>query len=405
MNPRSGWKQAIASTLVLLCTSATSWAAAAHTNPLNRDPLVREAYDHFYQLDYPGAVQRFEQFHAQHPGDPQATALLLNAVLFQDLYKLDLLDTTFYSNDSFVTGKRPNNEDPKVRDRIFALADEAVREADWNLSKNPNDIDALFARGWVRSLKATYLAMVERGYTSGLRLSIQAKDDHQRVLQLDPDYADAKLVFGVYQYVVGSLPLPFKLLIGIAGISGSKSHGMELLQDAADHGTITSVEARTTIALFLRREHKYQQAIQVVTSLKNQYPHDFLFCLEEANLRKDSGGANDAAAAYRALIEQASKPGYFPSAHVDLAYYGLGQSLHSQHHDNEAAQAYEQAAWSPTAGVELKRRSLVAAGNSRDITGARQQAIQDYQAVLQSGSDSEQADIARHYISHPFQQD
>src|ERR1700678_4018431 len=166
MNTRSGWQRAIASALVLLSAAASSWAAASHTNPLNRDPLVREAYDHFYQLDYPGAVQRFEQFHALHPGDPQATALLLNAVLFQDLYKLDLLDTTFYSNDSFVTGKRPNNEDPKVRDRIFALADEAVREADWRLSKNPNDIDALFARGWTRSLKATYLAMVERGYAS-----------------------------------------------------------------------------------------------------------------------------------------------------------------------------------------------------------------------------------------------
>src|ERR1700727_3104251 len=133
-----GWRnlQIAAYCLALLSVAAVSQAASTHTNPLNRDPLVREAYDHFYQLDYPGAVQRFEQFHVQHPGDPQATALLLNAVLFQDLYKLDLLDTTFYSNDSFVTGKRPNNEDPKVRDHIFALADEAVREADWNLSKN-----------------------------------------------------------------------------------------------------------------------------------------------------------------------------------------------------------------------------------------------------------------------------
>src|ERR1700728_104219 len=87
MNPRSGWKRAIAWNLALPGAAAASGAAGIHTNPLNRDPLVREAYDHFYQLDYPGAVQRFEQFHSQHPGDPQATALLLNAVLFQDLYK------------------------------------------------------------------------------------------------------------------------------------------------------------------------------------------------------------------------------------------------------------------------------------------------------------------------------
>ena len=166
-------------------------------------------------------------------------------------------------------------------------------------------------------------------FGAALRLASQAHNDHARVLQLSPDYVDAKLVVGDYEYVIGALALPFKIFMGFAGIHGSKATGMEMLRDAGARGVITSVEARTTIALFLRREHKYQQAIQVVTSLKNQYPHDFLFCLEEANLRKDSGGANDAAAAYRALIAQAAKPGYFPSAHVDLAWYGLGQSLHS----------------------------------------------------------------------------
>ena len=400
---RPASKCAIGLTLALLGTGI-GWAAGNHTNPLNRDPLVREAYDHFYQLDYAGAVNRFEQFHTSHSGDPQATALLLNAVLFQELYKLDLLDTTFYSSDSFVSGKRPNSADPKVRDRIFSLADAAVHEADWNLSKNPKDIDALFARGWARSLKATYMAMVERGFAAGLHLSIEAKNDHERVLQLDPDYADAKLVFGIYQYVVGSLPLPFKLVVGMAGISGTKVKGMELLRDAATHGTITSVEARTTMALFLRRDGKYPEAIQVVESLKQQYPRDFLFCLEEANLRQESGAGQGATDSYRALIAQASKPGYFPTAHVDLAYYGLGKSLHGERQFAEAARAYEQAASSPTAGAELRRRSLVAAGMSRDLSGDRQQALLDYRATIQAGSDTEQADMARKYLDKPYRE-
>jgi hypothetical protein len=135
-------------------------ASAAHTNPLNLDPLVKEAFEHFYLLDYPGAVERFDHFHALHPGDPQATALLLDAVLFQELYRLDLLDTTFYANDGFLTGHHATEEDPKTRDRIFSLADEAIREADWRIGKNANDIDAYYARGWARSLKSTYIATV-----------------------------------------------------------------------------------------------------------------------------------------------------------------------------------------------------------------------------------------------------
>ncbi len=216
--------------LVLLC--AVIPAFAVHTNPLNLDQEVKDAFEHFYLLDYPGAVARFEDFKSKHPGDPQATALLLDATLFQELYRLDLLDTTFYANDGFLTGRHATQEDPKARDRILGLADEAIREADWRISRNANDIDALFARGWARSLKCTYLAMVQRGFGAGFRLANKARDDHQKVLQLDPEYVDAKLVTGVYEYVVGALPLPFKFLIGFAGITGSKSKGLEMLRDA-----------------------------------------------------------------------------------------------------------------------------------------------------------------------------
>ncbi|HXR39114.1 MAG TPA: hypothetical protein VN776_08475, partial [Terracidiphilus sp.] len=285
----SFWKRGIGWAVVLLGASSACWAAGVHTNPLNNDPLVKEAFDHFYNLDYVGAVERFGRFHAMHPGDPQGTALLLEAVLFQELYRQDLLDTTFYANDGFLTGRHATEEDPKARERILGLADEAVHEADWRISKSPGDVDALYARGWARALACTYVAMVERGYSSGFRLATKAKDDGVRVLQLDPDYVDAKLLVGVYEYVVGALPWPFKLLIGFAGITGSKSRGLELLTDAGNRGPVTSVEARTTIALFLRREARYKEAIQVVRKLKSEYPRDYLFHLEEANLRKDAG--------------------------------------------------------------------------------------------------------------------
>ena len=144
--------------------SKTAPAVEVHTNALNRDPLVKEAFAHFYDLDYPGAVSRFERVHQMHPGDPQASALLLDASVFQELYRLDLLDTTFYANDGFLSGKHLTAEDPQTRDRIFALVDETVHEADQRIARNPKDIDALYARAWARALKCAYMAMVERGF-------------------------------------------------------------------------------------------------------------------------------------------------------------------------------------------------------------------------------------------------
>ena len=165
---------------------------------------------------------------------------------------------------------------------------------------------------------------------------------------------------------------------------------------------MTSVDARTVIALFLRREARYKQAIEVVRSLKDQYPHDYLFCLEEANLRKDGGEGMRAVDTYREIVADAAKPGYFASARLELAYFGLGDALRGQRHYPDAAAAYEQAAWTPNVGPELKIRSLLAAGQCRDLNGERQAAIKDYQAAINAGPNTSRADSARKYLKSPY---
>jgi hypothetical protein len=388
----------------MLGLASNARAQEVHATPLHADPLVREAYQHFYVLDYPTCLELLEKVHAAHPGDPVATTLLLEAEVFAELYRQDLLDTTFYANDGFLTGKHPTPEDTAVRDRIYALEEEVEHEASARLARNARDVDALYARGWARSLRSSYMAMVERSFSAAFHMALQAHSDEAKVLQIDPDYIDAKLVVGTYQYVIGALPWGFKLLFGFAGITGSKARGMEMLHDAFARAPMTSVEAGTVSALFLRRESKYQEAIAVVRGLEARYPHDFLFCLEEANLRKDAGEGMAAVTAYQNLLNQAAKPGYFPSAHLELAYFGQGEALRGQRHFAEAAQAYERAAWTPGAGAELKRRSLVAAGKARDLNGERAQAVKDYQAAMASGSDTTQGDIARKLIKTPYRE-
>ena len=387
---------------LLLAIAGLASAATVHTNPMNYDPQVRAAYEHFYNLDFPAAVAGFQQYRAVHPGDPQASGYLLNALIFQELYRLDLLDTTFYANDGFLTGHHATAEDPDKRNQILTLADAAVQEADWRLSRNSDDVDALFARAWVRALRCAYVAMVERSFSNGFHLATKAREDAARVLQLDPDYVDAKLIVGVYEYVVGALPWPFKLMIGFAGITGSKTTGLAMLRDAGSRGVITSMESRTVIALFLRRESRYREAIDVVRTLEKQYPHDFLFRLEEANLRKDAGEGMGAVTAYKQLITDSAKPGYFPEARLELADFGLGDALRGQRHYDEAALAYERAARTPGVGPELKIRSLLDAGQCYDLTGDRAQAVRDYQAAIDAGPNTSRADQARKGLHTPY---
>jgi hypothetical protein len=58
-------------------------------------------------------------------------------------------------------------------------------------------------------------------------------DHHREVLKLDPKYVDAQITIGLYEYVVGSLPLPVKILAGATGYRGSKKRGLALLEQVA----------------------------------------------------------------------------------------------------------------------------------------------------------------------------
>jgi tetratricopeptide (TPR) repeat protein len=393
-----------AAIFALLLTSGAVRASAekVDTNPLNRQPEVQEALQHFYSMDYDDALARFEKIQTEHPNDPIATGYVLDAVLFRELNRLDLLDTTFYANDGFLTGKHTVVEDPKARERVKSLADHAVSQANTILKTNPSDVNALFARGWVRSLQATWSGIVERAYATGLKQALGARSDCDRVLQLDPGYEDAKLVVGVYEYIVGSLPLAFKVLVGFVGIHGSKGQGMALLRNAADRGVITHVEASTSMMLFLRREGKYREAIQIAHGMADEYPHDFLFHLEEANLQKDVGDGTVAIASYQRLIDMAKEPGYFPNAHLELAWFGLGDSLRGQKQFSDAVEAYREGASQSMTSPELKRRCLLEAGKTYDLMRDHDKAVQQYQAVLSAGSDTVQGDQARKYMKSAY---
>ena len=369
---------------------------------LAHNPQVEAGFGCFYAMDYECAQSDFAAVVKSHPGDPVASVFLLNNMVFSELNRLDLLDTTFYNTNGFLIGNHLVKENPQTSAAIVALAGQVESEADARLRQNPNDLDALFARGWARALEATYIAMAERHFGHAFHLALDARSDSQHVLDLDSDYADAKLVVGVYQYVMGALPWGFKLLLGFVGMHGSKTEGMALLEQDAEHGWVTNVEAQTARMLFLRREARYGQAIEIAEEMVARYPHNFLFSLEMANLEKDKGLGMTAVYAYQHTLALAQKPGYFHHAHPELAYFGLGEAMRGQKHYAEAVTAYKNAIATPSVSPELQQRCWLGIGKTYDMEQNHVQAIEAYRHVIALGANSVEADRARHYIHSPY---
>ncbi|MES2220877.1 MAG: hypothetical protein V4587_07915 [Acidobacteriota bacterium] len=371
------------------------------TDPLNLTPEVQAAYQHFYDLDYGTAQTLFEKIAAEHPTDPMAVGYVLNTAVFRELYRLDLLDTTLYVQEGFLSGKHPVVENMQARAHIDALYQSAIDLSNRRIAANPKDADALFARGFATSLETLYIGMVEKKYVTALHMASASRRDDDAVLKIDANYIDCYLIVGVHDYVMGSLSFPLKVLAGLVGIHGSKSKGIRELRRVGREGIINSVSARTALSIFLRREAQYDKALEVIDGLAEQYPHNFLFALEHANLLKDSGQGMPAIAAYQAMLQRAGG-GYYPDPHLDMAYYGLGEAARGQRHIQEAASAYQSATMQPTASPLMKRRAHLAAGEMFDLLGQRAQAKQQYDAVLALGTDSDQAERATKYETSPY---
>ena len=369
----------------------------------DQDPQVKVALDDFYNLDYDKAISQFERIRKAHSDDPFAIVHVLQAVVFRELYRLNLLDTTLYAHDGFLTGRAANG-DPAVRARVDQLTAQAIEICDARLATNPNDVDALYVRGVARGLKSTYMALVDKSFISALRNAVAARHDHERVLQIDPKYIDAKTIVGAHNYVVGSLPMPVKVLAGIAGLGGSKKKGLDYLEQAAKEGHESSVDARVALALFLRREGRYTDASDVVATLVKQYPKNSLFALEHCNLLKDGGKGPEAISCYQSLLEGA-KAGQYAGAHVEFAAFGLAESLRGQKDYEAALKEYEFTANVPNGQLSLKQRSELAAGEMCDLLRKRDQAVQEYQAVIAQDNSSAQAEIARKLLREPYHAD
>jgi tetratricopeptide (TPR) repeat protein len=375
---------------------------AAHTDPINLTPQVREAHEHFYNLDYDGALSRFETIQHANPQSPIATGYVLMVLIFRELYHQDLLDTTYYAHDSFLTSKRSVPVPQATRDRIEQLTSSAIALSDQQIHDNPNNANAYFARGYARGMHAAFITLVDHSYVAAARQGLASRNDSEQALKIDPNYADAKMAIGIQQFAVASLPRILRIMIGITGVTGNKEKGLDLLRESAAHGLVTNIESRTALSLFLRHDARYPEALAVQHGLAVEFPRDYLFRLEEANLTKDKGDGPGAIVAYKKVLEDSRKPNYFIDPRLQMTYFGLADTQRGQNLIAEAAENYLNAAAQPKCSDWLRRRAQLNAGEMYDLLHQRDKAIEQYQQASAGGGDQSQADAARRYLKSPY---
>jgi tetratricopeptide (TPR) repeat protein len=366
------------------------------------DPLNPAAFEHYYNLDYDAAVQDFEKILARHANDPFAVNHLLSAIQVRELYRMGAMNTGEYANDSFI-GQAHRPADPAQKERIKQLVQQAEKLENAELARDPNNPDMLYARGVTRGQFALYTALIERAWFSALRNAVGARHDHERVLELDPQYTDAKLVVGAHNYVMGNLSFAVRMAVALVGLSGDKEKGIQYLYDAYHANGETSVDAGIVLMVFLRREHRYGEALQIAGAIGPRFPRNYLLPLEEANLLRASGKSEEAEEQYR-RVWQNGREGKYGSLHYEIAALGLGDLLRSEKKYQAAAAAYELVSEVAGADPELLQKANLGAGEMYDQLQKRDLAVKKYEAVVALNSGNAEADKARKRMKDAYRE-
>lgn len=339
---------------------------------------------------------------------------LASRLCFKTLYESRRLQASLYNSDSFYT-----RGDDKVDSRIVAefrsLTREAKRLADARLKTNPKDIEAIDYLAGTAGLKASFEEAVERRHFAAIKDGSEAVDRHREVLKLDPNYIDAEITIGLYDYVVGSLPPLQKILAGITGHRGSKKRGLATLERVAKQGRWANDDAKSLLILLYKREQRVANALAMARDLSAKYPRNYLFRLETgdalvslavqqrkagnpaeaAKLEQEAFKTFDDLLRDRTVRETVSKA-------LDLVHFKYGEVLLAAGNGDRAASEFLSVTKIEKAEPTLVTMSHLNAARAYDLAGKRNDAMNQYKQVLTRPDIFDAHDEAKKGMREPY---
>jgi len=382
-------------TLVSLAVTGVSGQEinkSADTAMSRLDKLRAEGNEALYNLDYEGARRRFTEMTRLFPDHPAGAQSYAASLWLQHLNQSWQLKASLYNNEAYASNK--DKADPKTVTEFRQWARRAKALSEAKLRLNSTDPEALYFLGATEGLESAFAAAVERRYLAALRSGSRAVDRHRGVLKIAPDYHDAELTIGLYNYIVGSLPLSLKIMAGTIGYRGSKKRGLETLERVANEGCWARDLARVLLMDLYKREKRWKDAAALATDLSARYPRNYIFKLQLAdalstdlaNLRHKNSARPGPAEQQKVfeIFENLLRDQPLIDARMgaaEIIHFRYGEALLSAGQNERAAREFLLVTRrSPEPGLVTMAR--LRAAQTLDLLGKRPEALAEYRAVL-----------------------
>jgi tetratricopeptide (TPR) repeat protein len=382
-------------------------AALSAASPPEIEQLVRQGFEDFYNLDYPQAIDNFEKALALNPSDPELHNHLAQALLYGELYRDGALDSQLVTgNNSFVRRARMEPP-PGVERRFLGEIDRAIQLCQQQLANNSQDARALHSLAVAYGLRANWGFLVRKTWMASLSDSSKAHKYDEQVTAIEPANYDARLVQGIYDYIVGSLPWSMRMLGFIAGFHGDKARGIATIEEVTRKGRENRIDAEIVLCALYRREGQAQRAIPLVRELIDRFPRNYLLRFELAQMDASVGRRKEAldTLAGIAKLKRENAPGYgrIPQEKID---YETGNLQFWFDDFENALKNLQKATATPDHLKELDLNTAVLAlmrqGQIYDLEHRRDLAVKVYHQAIQLAPDAEAARESEHYVHKPY---
>lgn len=243
--------------------------------------LIVEGQSYIFDVDFQNALSKFQEAKSVAPND-------LRGPFFE---------STVYFWKGLLTKNKTEYE------TFINLTDNLITKCEDIIDKNQNDLDANFYLGWSYTLRAFITYMVDQNL---LKAASNIKDGNKYlsyVVEKNPNYYDAYLGLGVYNYMISLIPKKYQWLTSILGFSGDKDEGKKQLITCSEKGIYTNTEAKFYLTLLLWREENYPSAEDYANKLKSAYPNSPAIWMISGLLFSQQDKVYDAITAFEKAIE------------------------------------------------------------------------------------------------------
>ncbi|MBK5295117.1 MAG: tetratricopeptide repeat protein [Acidobacteriia bacterium] len=372
--------------------------------PQEQPDAIERGFDHFYNLEFEEALQVFTNLAQSQPDRADLRNHLAQAFLFREMLKAGALESEMVTGgNSFLRRPKmnPSALDQQHFDQAIAAA---MRLSQKRLDGNPDDPQGLYNLGVAHGLRANYNYLVRKAWVDSLRDATAGRKLHNRLTALEPSLIDAKLMQGMHDYVIGSLPWYYKALGFLAGFRGDREQGIRTLQEVAAKGDKNRADAAILLAAIYRRERRPADAVPLLNGLTGKFPRNYLLHLELAQMYSDLG---DRPKALEALVKvermkHEGLPG-FRNMPIEKVYYFRGNL---QFWFDEWESAVTNLSKATAKAEDLDPNTGVMAwmrlGQSLDLLGRRQQAMEAYRQASKYASGSAVARESEGYLRSPY---